>query len=69
MEDAKELIYPSEVCPHCGNNILKFASEPGNSKVVDVENVDDQKYGVQARWKEVYTCPYCGKKFYLVCEH
>ena len=62
----KELTFPWENCPHCGgyvkNDLHKVRTE-------DVESVDDPKYGVQARWKDVFVCPHCGQEFYIHCEH
>lgn len=62
----KELEYPYNECPHCHRSInlidLKYS-------IIDVEGVEGSKYGVQMRWKEVYTCPHCQKQFYTICEH
>lgn len=67
----KELEYPYEKCPHCGCDIKDVLKdwEKNLVETADVEKVEDNKYGVQARWKEVFTCPDCGKKFFIICEH
>ena len=62
----KELDYPYKKCPHCNNEL---AVESLTSKIIDVENIENGPYGIQARWKELYTCPHCSKQFYIICEH
>lgn len=71
MDKIKELdTLTSHICPHCGNDVSEYMTNPlTNPLTIDVEKVVNGKYGIQARWKELYTCPYCGKKFYVVCEH
>ena len=65
----KELLFPYENCPHCGGDVKDFCKREKPARTDDVEKVDDQKYGVQARWKDVFVCPHCGQKFYIHCEH
>ena len=71
MDNIKELdILTNPICPHCGKDVSEYITNPStNSRTIDVEKVENNEYGIQARWKELYTCPYCGKKFYVVCEH
>lgn len=58
------------LCPECGTNVTEHCGTYKNIiNTIDVENVTGDKYGIQCRWKEVYICPKCGKKFYCVCEH
>ena len=68
MEDLKEIVFngTASYCPHC-NGLIEGCGEV--IETIDVEHIENGKYGVQARWKEVYVCPHCGKKYYLVCEH
>ena len=68
MEDLKEIKFSTNVllCPHC-NRVINECGEVLDT--IDVEHLEDDKYGVQARWKDVYACPHCGKKYYMVCEH
>ena len=71
MDKIKELdTLTNPICPHCGNDVSEYMTNPStNPLTIDVEKVVNGKYGIQARWKELYTCPYCSKKFYVVCEH
>lgn len=71
MENMKEVVRVLRAyCPHCEKDVTIHVMNPYTKyETVDVEKVEDNKYGVQARWKEVYVCPYCGEKFYFVCEH
>lgn len=62
----KELECPYSTCPHCNKEI---SIESLTCKVIDVKKVEGEPYGIQARWKELYTCPYCGEQFYVICEH
>lgn len=71
MDSIKELdTLTNSICPHCGNDVSEYMTNPStNTLTIDVEKVVNGEYGIQAKWKELYTCPYCGKKFYVVCEH
>lgn len=56
-------------CPYCHSDVSELIKTSENYETTDVENVEDDKYGVQSRWKQIYVCPHCGDKFYELCEH
>lgn len=61
----------SPLCPHCGKNVDSYLKNYNDLSVEiqDLEKVEDGKYGVTMRWKEVFTCPFCNNKFYFIIEH
>lgn len=66
----KECEFPYEKCPHCGGDIEELVMEPENA--VDCFN---SRYGgfngdyESYSWEEIYECPHCGKRFYIVGEN
>lgn len=68
----KMLELKDNTCPYCNKDVVKHIRNYHNLiGVTDIERVfdgksTDGKYGIQARWKDVYICPYCGNKFYNI---
>jgi len=58
-----------EYCPYCGYDIRKHIKENNCLDTIDIKHFENAKYGIQAEWKDVYECPKCKEKFYVICQH